>query len=198
MNECQHVRVHRIVVRPNTHKIDSEESEDDTINSMTIAVVQTTKAGEIKQVRCSVQNVKTVLMLDLGAKVSTLSSEFYHNNLESTVPLRKSIVVLRTYSGEPIPCLGRVFVTVQLGSRLLIRFPFYVTERGSSMMGVNLFDALGGSVQVGDAEIVSSPPVCQSISAVVTDRSSVCLDDYPILLKKSGTLKGFVHRPMLN
>jgi hypothetical protein len=184
-----------------THNIDSDESDDcddDIINSVSISAVHTTKAGEFKQVRCSIQNVNTELMLDLGAKVSILSSDFYQINLVSTVPLRKSSIVLRTYSGEPIPCMGRVFVTVQLGSKLLTQFPFHITERGSSMMGVDLFDALGGSVQVGDAEIVSTSPVCQSISAVVTDRSSICLDDYPVLLKTSGTLKGFVHRPMIN
>ena len=185
-----------------THRIDNEQSDDcsaeDIINSVAIAAVHTTQAGEFKQVRCSIQNVETFLMLDLGAKVSILSSDFYHNTLASAVPLRTSAVTLRTYSGEPIPCLGRVFVTVQLGSQLLTQFPFYVTERGSSMMGVDLFDALGGSVHVGDAEIVCTPPVRQCISAVDTERSSVCLDNYPVLLKASGTLKGFVHRPMIN
>jgi hypothetical protein len=53
-------------------------------------------------------------------------------------------------------------------------------------------------VHVGDEEIVSTPLLRQSISAVVTDRSSVCLDNYPVLLKASGMLKGFVHRPMIN
>ena len=183
-----------------THRIDKEQSQatEDDINSVSIATIHTTRVGEFKQIRCVIQNVQTVLMLDLGAKVSVLSSEFFHNTMASTVPLRTPAVTLRTYSGEPIPCLGQVSVSVQLGRQLLTQFPFYVTERGSSMMGVDLFDALGGTVHVGDDQIVSTSHIGKSISAVVSERSSVHLDDYPVLLKASGKLKGFVHRPMIN
>ena len=62
-------------------------------------------------------------------------------------------------------------------------------------MGVDLFDALGGSILLGDANIVTKSSV---IATVHPEQSSVALDSYPVLLKASGTLKDFEHRPMVD
>ena len=55
-------------------------------------------------------------------------------------------------------------------------------------MGVDLFDALGGSILLADANIVTKSLV---IATVRPEQSSVALDSYPVLLKTSGTLKGY-------
>jgi len=69
--------------------------------------------------------------------------------------------------------------------------PFYVTERGAPIMGVDLFDALGGSILLGDAKIVNKSLVIATVHS--EQSSSVALKCYPVLLKASGTLKDFEH-----
>jgi hypothetical protein len=164
------------------------------IGCVSINAVHTTEPGTFKRLRCLLSGVAVELMLDLGAKVSILSSVDFNRSL-STLPLHSSHITLSTYSGAPIPCLGRVFTTVRFHDRVVDQFPFYVTERGASIMGVDLFDALGGSILLGDANIVTKSSV---IATVRPEQSSVVLDSYPVLLKASGTLKGFEHRPMVD
>ena len=91
-----------------------------------------------------------------------------------------------TYSGTSIPCLGRVFADVHFDNRMVDQFPFYVTEKGISIMGVDLFDALGGSIILGDASIITKS---STIASVQADHSSVVLENYTVSLKPSGTLK---------
>jgi len=78
---------------------------------------------------------------------------------------------------------------------------FYVTQQGDSIMGVDLFDKLGGSVQLGQTTYsVSTAPDQQLIANVATrsSLSTVRLESYPSLLKSTGQLRGFVHRPQVN
>ena len=182
-----------------TNQIECDPSDDvtveaDMIRCVTINAVHTAEPGAFKSLRCQLNGVAIELMLDLGAKVSILSRSVYNASL-STLPLRSSNVTLSTYSGTLIPCLGRVFVTVRFDNRMVDQFPFYVTERGASIMGVDLFDALGGSILLGDASIVTKSSM---IATIHPDQSSVALESYPVLLKASGTLKGFVHRPLVD
>jgi len=62
-------------------------------------------------------------------------------------------------------------------------------------MGVYLFDALGGSILLGDAQIVTAS---SEVTRVHPEQSFVALESYPVLLKASGSLKGFKHRPMVD
>jgi hypothetical protein len=107
--------------------------------------------------------------------------------------LQPANATLRTNSGQPIAGLGRVELPVSLGAAHLPSFKFYVTAKGESLMGVDLFDALGGSVRLGDASLVS-----RSIDVVTSSAPasmlSVSLADYPMLTSGFGRLKGFVHR----
>jgi len=88
-----------------------------------------------------------------------------------------------------------VFETVRFDNRVVVQFPFYVTELRASIMGVDLFDSLGGSILQDDAKIVTKSSV---VTTVHPQQSSVALGSYPVLLKASGTLKGFEHRPMVD
>ena len=82
-----------------------------------------------------------------------------------------------------------MFATVHLHNHVVDQFPFYITEQGVSIMEVDFFDALGGSILLGDANIVTKSSV---IATVRPEQSSVALDSYPVLLKVSGTLKDFL------
>ena len=181
--------------------IDNAHPVADGIQSVTIATVQTSGPGTFKMVDCSLNGVRVGLLLDLGAKVSILSSKVYFDALAAQPPLQPQTIALRTYSGSSISCLGCVTLSVELNGSVIRDFRFYVSEQGVSIMGVDLFDAFGGSVLLGGDRFVSSSSsaamsrksVC--VTAVDSGRSTVSLEQFPVLLKKSGRLTGFVHRP---
>jgi len=112
------------------------------------------------------------------------------------------LLVAKLNNGSSIPCLDCVTLNVELNGAVICDFRFYVTEHGMSIMGVDLFDAFGGSVLLGGDRLVSSsllatmPRKSVCITAVDSGRSAVSLEQFPVLLKKSGRLTGFVHRPM--
>jgi hypothetical protein len=93
---------------------------------------------------------------------------------------------------------------VELNGTVIRDFRFFVTEHGMSIMGVDLFDAFGGSILLGGDRLASSsspttmPRKSVCITAVDSRRSTVSLEQFPVLLKKSGRLTGFVHRPMID
>jgi len=97
-----------------------------------------------------------------------------------------------------------VTLNVELNGAVIRDFRFYVTEHGMSIMVVDLFDAFGGSVLLGGDRLVSNslsatmPRKSVCITAVDSGRSVVSLKQFPVLLKKSGRLTGFVHRPMID
>jgi len=63
-------------------------------------------------------------------------------------------------------------------------------------MGVDLFDALGGSVQLEDTDLISHPiGVVTSPPSPSISMSLVSLAEYPSQTSGFGRLKGFVHRP---
>jgi hypothetical protein len=145
---------------------------------VTISSVQACKTGAFKQVRC---NLPVDFILDLGAKVSIISCAQYESSSLRLNGLQPSDVTLRTYRGLPIACLGRIQLPVSLGETHLPSFTFYVAAKGESVMGVDLFDALGGSVQLGDTSLISRPiDVMMSLSLSAT---SVSLADYPTFTK---------------
>jgi hypothetical protein len=101
-------------------------------------------------------------LLDFGAKVSIVSCALYESSLQRFQRLQPAAVTLRTYSGQPIACLP-----VSLDDKRLPSFTFYVTAKGDSVIGVDLFDALGGSVQLRDTSLVVHP-----VAAVTSSEST--------------------------
>ena len=65
-------------------------------------------------------------------------------------------------------------------------------------MGVDLFDVLRGIVLLGDMRIVSKPDSTADAFPEVGAVTAGSLDDYPTLLKATGTLKGFIHKPQVD
>jgi hypothetical protein len=85
------------------------------------------------------------------------------------------------------------------------QFNFYVTSRGQSLLGVDFFDALKGSIQLGDITIASEMasslfPVAaiDNADSSLMMTSTVSLDKFPLLLTRQDTLRGFVHKPMID
>jgi len=97
-----------------------------------------------------------------------------------------------------------VTLNVELNGAVICDFRFYLSEHGVSIMGVDLFDAFGGSVLLGGDRLVSSsssatmPRKSVCITVVDSGKSAASLEQFPVLLKKSGPLSGFVHRPLID
>ena len=121
--------------------------------------------GELKTVGCLPNGTQISLMIDLGAKVSFISNTVY-NQFFSHIPLRKAQIKLGLHNGSDIAALGCIQCSVQYYSSTLPDFTFYVMM-GNSVMGVNLFDALGFRVR-------DPRNVCIS-----TSHSTVSLQKYP-------------------
>jgi len=174
---------------------ESDDLGDDTdgelteVRSIRINSISAAQVGRFKLVTCFVDNVPLELIVDTGAKVSILSKAHYTKHLRNH-KLSKPAVSLKSFDGKPISCIGCCTVPVQLGDMLLPSFTFYVTELGESMMGVDLFDALGGTIEICSKQV-------QAISPTVSS-SSVQLAQFPNLIKDFGTLKGFVHTPRID
>jgi len=94
-----------------------------------------------------VDNVPLELIVDTGAKVSIISKAHYSKYLREH-ELSKPGLSLKNFDGKPISCIGCITVHVHFGDKLLPSFTFYVTELGESMMGVDLFDAFDGVVEI--------------------------------------------------
>ena len=62
------------------------------------------------------------------------------------------------------------------------------------MMGVDLFDAISGSLQLGDNRIISTT----SAGVASISSSSVSLEQFPALTAGLGRQRGFVHRPQID
>ena len=68
-------------------------------------------------------------------------------------------------------------------------------------MGVDLFDALVGVARVAGVTLpsmMSSAPTQLLAVAAAIVPSSVTLEQHPVLLKRSGVLKRFVHNPLVD
>jgi len=168
---------------------DDMDGELTEVRSIRINSVTAAQVGRFKLVTCFVDNVPLELIVDTGAKVSIISKAHYSKHLRNH-KLSKPTLSLKNFDGKPISCIGCCTVPVQLGDKLLPSFTFYVTEFGESMMGVDLFDALGGTVKICCKQV-------QAISPTVSN-SSVQLAQFPNLTKEFGTLKAFVHNPQID
>lgn len=184
-----------------TDSDDQADDVDQALASMVVNSVQTTTtttSGSFKMISCKVGEVSIDLILDLGAKVSIITQKFYDKFLSDKFSLLPASVVLRNYSGEPIACCGCFTAPVQITGSRRRQARFFVTACGRSIMGVDLFDVLGGTVLLGDMRIVSKPASTADEFPEVGAVTAVSLDDYPMLLKATGTLKGFIHKPQVD
>ncbi|XP_072169474.1 uncharacterized protein [Diadema setosum] len=103
------------------------------------------QVGNFKQCELDIAGHSVSVLIHVGAKVSILSADLY-TTLFANHPLTPAIGRLLAYGHSTIPVLGMVTVPVAYKDVTLDSFTFYVTK-GKSLMGVDLFDALGFRLQ---------------------------------------------------
>jgi hypothetical protein len=186
------------------------------INTLHVDAVKVCNPGTFKHVTARLNNVPIDFVLDLGAKVSIVSGSLFDKSMKLVATLVSMRQTLRTYSGQSITCRGCIEVSVAVDDIKLPSFKFYVTVKVDYVMGVDLFDALGGAVHMGDTSMVSrtavktvasAPPSSSPLQSLTQpirsslilptspslSLSSVTLDEYPSITCGLGRLKGFVH-----
>ena len=188
-------------------------SSDDQVSSVSICSVSgsgskehadiQSSSGEFKRVTCFVAERAISLTVDLGSKVSIISKSFFDRNL-ADFQLQPTEVTLKAYNKQAIPCAGCIYVPVRFQDIQKTNFRFFITVQGDSLMGVDLFDALGGAVTLGST-VIGRQPSSSAIAAVSSDvisstwpPTSVSLTQFPVLLKSSGQLRGFIHKPRVD
>ena len=116
---------------------------DDHDTDVTIYSITENRSDTFKNCQVKIDGKTVNLLMDLGAKVSIVS-ELLHKELFAKHPLTTATKRLYAYNKDPIPVLGMVHLpNVQYGGHMLESFPFYVTKQGTSLMGIDLFNALG-------------------------------------------------------
>jgi transposase InsO family protein len=163
-----------------TNCINGKSHEDDPsdvseMGTVYVGSVETSEPGEFRRAHIHVNSVPITLMIDLGAKVSIISKSFYDRHL-THVKLRPAIVKLRAYQGQRIDCLGCVILTVEVKGKPPLRFRFHVTSRGESLLGLDLFDALGGAVYLGDTTYVNGASLPATAAAAAADSQAVAVN----------------------
>jgi hypothetical protein len=165
--------------------------EESTVSGVTVCAINSSKqmknrSGAFKSVCVNIADQPVTLTIDLGSKVSILNKQLYEQLFQSRFTLLPPTVTLRAYGGKHvIPCLGCIEAPVQFCNSSVPSFRFYITQQGDSMLGVDLFDKLHGVVLLEGVEV----------NATTTSECTVLLSQFPSLIKSSGRLRGFIHKP---
>ena len=143
-----------------------------------------TTDNNFKHCTVSVNGIKLNLLIDLGAKVSILNEDLYNQHFRD-IPLVPSTQVLTSYNGGSIPIIGVANLPVKYDDQSIQNFPFFIAKRGSSLMGIDLFNKLGFQISRNGATVNS------------VDLQSV-EDQFPQLFTGFGKIVTFEHRPRVD
>ena len=163
-------------------------------SSHRVSVIRTvTSDGEsqFKYLQCIVASKPVLLLIDLGAKVSILNRTFI-DSLNPRPKLTRDHVNITSYTGNAIHNRGTTELPVRYHTRELLKFPFVIVDNGENLMGVDLFDALGFSIQ--------KPETVASVKSGHTEMHDRLLAQYPSLLHstREQMIKGFTHYPRID
>lgn len=137
--------IHKVVAKTTESERESTSDSDTelTLHMVTAMVKETEKgmavkkqnaASSLMKVRPRIEDHLIDMELDTGAAVSLISMEL-HKTKFAHVRLRKTDVVLKTYTGEVLLPEGMLKVWVKLNKQL-IRLPLYVVKGNSpSLLG---------------------------------------------------------------
>ena len=147
--------------------------------------------SSFKYVNCTVGGSDVKLLIDLGARVSVLNHDFL-NMLEWQPVVKRSSTRLTTYTGGIITTIGEVQLPVRYDSISFENFTFHVVRSGDSLMGVDLFDALGFRILDHRSCTIAH------ISSNSSDSS--IKQRFPVLIQYDPTkkIKDFRHMPEIN
>ncbi len=128
--------------------------------------------------------VSLPLLMDTGAAASLLNASTYHK-LFSHLPLQQPCTSLCGYDSSKITMLGVLHVPVRYGSKHLPSFPFYITERGANLLGLDLFTCLGFTLWDDKGSDI------HHVTTTWQQR-------WPALFDGLGCLTAFTHRPLVD
>ncbi len=150
------------------------------------AVIHTVGPHSVTFSTCGVQlkDCCIPLLLDTGAKVSLLNMATY-KKFFSDVELQPSPLKLCGYGQASIAVTGVVKLPVQYGQKQLPEFPFYITQHGANILGLDLFLSLDFSMH-------------DNSGATILQVDSPWQTQFPALFGGLGCLSVFSHKPLLN
>ena len=166
-----------------TKYVDQDDSndEDPTEEELGLYGVYTMPEVRKYQVNIRVDNENIVMEIDTGAAVSIIPQELYETKL-SHLPLSKSKVVLKTYSGERLQVLGEVQLPVQYQGQSAKLTAFIVKGNNPALLGRDWLTKL--KLDWSRIFTVKSESVPGSVTEVLDKYSSLFSEGY-------GTVKDF-------
>ena len=114
--------------------------DDSQTTAVPINTIQS-KQESFSHCTCLVGGASVPLLIDTGAKVSLLNRRTY-DSLFSHIPLTAPTTSLAGYGHAPIATLGVVCLPVKYKDRCVPDARFYVTLKGTDIMGLDLLRAL--------------------------------------------------------
>lgn len=99
--------------------------------------------------------------------------------------LQPSPLKLYGYDQANIAVTGLIKLPVQYGKKRLVEFPFYITQHGANILGLDLFISLFFSLH-------------DNSGVTILQVASPCHTQFPTLFSGLGCLCAFAHKPLLN
>ncbi len=153
--------------------------------------------GKCKAVECTVNGENVCLVCDTGARVSILN-ESTVTRLQLTVIRPDVDVSLKTYTGAVVNTLGVVRAAVQCSSRHVANFTFVVVKTGANIMGLDLFEALGYSIDIPSCHNADSCMQCQCNRVEASVFEHRFKTEFAELFNPPEIIVGFVHKPKVD
>ena len=97
-------------------------------------VVHTPNSNPLKTTLL-VEGHQLTMEIDTGAAVSLVSEETVHSSFMKDLPCQSTDIRLRTYTGEPVPVLGKLMVKVEKDEAILTLPLLVVKGSGMTLMG---------------------------------------------------------------
>ena len=140
---------------------------------------------ELRKSTVRIGGRRTHLFMDLGAQVSVLHVSVVRA-LRRMTKIRATSRKLQAYGGAEIATLGTIRLPVSYRNVALPAFEFVVVRNGNSLMGLDLFDALGFEVR----DPLNSPCVIEQSPHNSQGSVDSLNGNTPRYLQSSPTLRG--------
>ena len=122
-----------------TKWVNAEDKEEDTIEDpehLPLYTMKEHRSSSPIKISLQINNQPLQMEVDTGAAVSLISQRTYQEYL-SQIPLEKSDILLKTYTGEQVPVLGKIKVKVSYLQQPQELWLEVVTGKGPNLMGRN-------------------------------------------------------------
>ncbi|XP_028418795.1 uncharacterized protein K02A2.6-like [Dendronephthya gigantea] len=175
------------VVKKNSrvNKVAAQESDDsgdvsegDVSDEWPIYTMKAEGREEIK-VKVSINTYPIEMELDTGSSVSLIPEKLFESKFKESMPLKRSSVTLRTFTGERVPVLGEAEVQVGYESQRM-KLPLLVVKgEGPPLLGRNWL-----------AKLRLNWSVIHYTTKVKTPSLEELSKSYSVFNGKLGTVKG--------